>query len=136
MFKSKGTVSKDNWRCFVLLVVTVSGLKAKCFNQAKKLLKFTLAGQEMNIGFLFLLPKMFGNCVRALERLGICDPLWCYRRKMNPLMQNKGGLDTLREVLCCHLQSLQYKYQLVTKVETFVVHSFRIQIFSLLALMQ
>lgn len=128
MFKSKRAVSKDKWHCFVLFVVTVSGLKAKCFHQAKKLLKLALVGQEVYVWFLFQLPKMFGNCVHVLERLDICDPLSCYRRKINPLTQNKGGLDTLREVLCCHLHSLQYKYQLVTKVETFVVHSFRIQI--------
>lgn len=53
---------------------------------------------------------------------------YCFKRIINPITQNKRERNTLREVLCCHLHSLQYKYQLVTKVETFVVHSLRVQI--------
>lgn len=49
-------------------------------------------------------------------------------KKINPVMQNKREVGTLSEVLCCHLPSLQYRYQLVTEVETFVVHSSRVQI--------
>lgn len=62
------------------------------------------------------------------ERLSIHDPLWCYRRKINTITQNKREVGALTEVLHCHPYSLQYKYQLVTRVETFVVHSFRVQI--------
>lgn len=105
----------------------VSWLKAKCFNQAKKLLKLFSGWQEVYMCFLCQLPKVFKNCICVLERLNIHDPLWCYRRKINPVTQNKRGR-YLKGILCCHLYSLQYKYQLVTKVETFVVHSFRVQI--------
>lgn len=84
--------------------------------------------------FLFQLPKVFKSHISVFERLNIHDALWCHRNKINPITQNKREVDTLREVLCCHLYPLQYKYQLVTKVETFVVHSFGEQI-CLLALM-
>lgn len=41
--------------------------------------------------FFFQLPKAFKNCMHVLERLNIYDPLWCYRRKINPITQNKRG---------------------------------------------
>lgn len=49
-------------------------------------------------------------------------------KKLIQLCEIKREVGTLSEVLCCHLPSLQYRYQLVTEVETFVVHSSRVQI--------
>lgn len=87
----------------------ISRLKAKCFNQGKKLLKCFSGWQEVSMCFLFRLPKVFKSHTSVFERLNIHDALWCYRNKINPITQNKREVDTLREVLCCHLYPLQYK---------------------------